>query len=152
MTSHKQIGDAPIVTSEKTHEQYIVELPPQLNGMVVALDHTIMQRLCRDDDGCSFTIQLINWDGTGEVASKSYVLFLSQTSLKWRISNVDNEGIDASGSEQRYTPWDCWITDAEERLDNRNGRRDSGVGLGVLNARNGEYNDERTTCRFVFND
>ena len=111
----------------------------------------------QDDDGCGYVVQMINWDNNqpGNVASRGPKrLFMSQTagSHWWRFSDWDTAARDVNGSIGQTNSWDCYFGDAEEATNTSNGRRDSAIGFGVLNCRGCDYNDARTTCRYVFTD
>jgi hypothetical protein len=131
--------------------RYVVEVGPNLVGTVVKLDNDLLNLLCRDEDGCRMTIVMINWDGLGNYASRTYQLHLSETSTKWRFSD-DSQGSDADGVASDQYAWDCHFTDAETSLDASNGREDRTAGFGVLNWKGGDFSDVNTTCRFIFED
>ena len=151
---HRQIDGAPIEIQEKVNEVYMVDVTPDKVGIVQPLDHDIIERLCKDDDGCQYTIHMINYASNkpGMSAFRGPVsLYLSQASNWWRNGN-DTEGIDGNGSNTNIGPWDCYLTDGETSTNSSNGRLDNGAGFGVLNVKGGEYSDTLTTCRFIFKD
>jgi hypothetical protein len=134
-------------------KRYIIEAPPASVGITIKLDQALMSELCRDKDGCRVTTQMINWDNTGNVASRQWKLFLSETGNKWQVSDVDTAGVDNDGVvTDVYNAWDCYFSDAETYNGTANGRTDSGLGFGVLNIAGGSYSDTTTTCRWVIED
>ncbi len=151
---HRQIDGAAIEIQEKVKEVYMVDVTPDKVGIVQPLDHNIIERLCKDDDGCQYTIHMINYTPTspGMSAFRGPIsLYLSHTSNWWRNGN-DIEGIDGNGNNTNIGPWDCYLTDAETSTNTSNGRSDNGAGFGVLNVKGGGYSDGLTTCRFIFED
>ena len=147
-----QVGATSPGTYEISMRRYVVEAPPANVGRVVPIDNTILESLCRDADGCKATIAMINWDGLGNAASRSERLFLSTTTRAWRISNNDVDGTDSNGGINEWTPWDCFLTDAETYTGTPNGRADPVVGWALLNVQGGSYSDTNTTCRVIFED
>ena len=151
---HRQIDGAAIQTQEKVNEVYMVDVTPDKVGIVQPLDHTILERLCKDDDGCKYTIHMINFSASKPGMSGMRgprTLHLSQTSNWWRDS-LDAEGVDGNSGNNEIKPWDCYITDAETSTNTNNGRLDNGAGFGVLNVKGGDYSDSLTTCRYIFDD
>jgi len=147
-----QVGATSPGTYELSTRRYIIEAPPANVGRVVPIDNTILEALCRDADGCQTTIAMVNWDGTGTIAARSERLFLSTGTRAWRVSNNDVSGTDSNGGINEWTPWDCYLTDAETWTGTANGRADPGVGWALLNVQGGSYSDTTTTCRVIFED
>ncbi len=147
-----QVGAASPGAYEMSTRRYVIEAPPANIGRVVPIDNTILDALCRDADGCQTTIVMVNWDGTGNSASRSERLFLSTSTRAWRVSNNDVDGTDSNGGVNEWTPWDCYLTDAETWTGTSNGRADPGVGWALLNVAGGGYSDTTTTCRVIFED
>lgn len=147
-----QIGNNELTTYKISTQRYIVEAPPSLVGSVVPLDLALTDKLCRDKDGCTVTIQMVNWDGKNNVASREERLFISETSNSWRFSNNDVDGVDNNGATNQWAPWDCYFGDAETLTSTSNGRSDSKRGFGLLNVKVGSYSDSTTTCRVVLQD
>ena len=149
---HRQIDGAAIEVQEKINEVYMVDVTPDKIGIVQPLDHSIIERLCRDDDGCRYTIHMVNFNSSGKAGLSAMrgprILYLSQTSNWWRNS-ADQEGVDGN-TTHNMSSWDCYITDAETSTNTSNGRSDNGAGFGVLNLAGGDYFDN--TCRFIFVD
>jgi hypothetical protein len=146
-----QVGTAAPVPYRVTTRRYVVEAGPSVVGQVVPLDLAIMQALCQDIDGCRVTIQMVNFEPTGNTASRTAQLFLSQTTNAWRLDN-DVLGVDGDGTTSEWVAWDCIFTDAENRTNSANGRADTAKGFGFLNAAGGTYNDTTTICRISFQD
>jgi hypothetical protein len=148
-----QVGTSPLTTYPVSGERYIVEAPPSSVGSVVPLDVPLVNSLCRDKDGCYVTVQMVNWNGDGNVATRSERFFISQTSGAWRFANTDIEGIDGTGFHELLI-FDCLFGDAERRPMGSppNGREDAGSGFGLLNVFGGSYSDSTTTCRVVLDD
>lgn len=95
---------------------------------------------------------MINWDGTGQIASRTARLFLSETNTAWRFADHDTSGIDSNAAIQEYAVFDCYFTDAETPTGAPNGRTDAAAGFGLLNIAGGLYSDATTTCRVVMID
>ena len=147
-------GNAAATSYEVTTERYIVEAVPANVGSVVALDHALVQALCRDKDGCYLVLQMVNWDSGGQpgnVASLSAHLFLSEDSNWWRLSDVHVDGLDSNDTPQEWTVYDCYFGDAET-AGNSNQRFDAGPGFGLLNIAGGSFSDDTTTCRVLLSD
>jgi hypothetical protein len=141
--------------SRTTGGRYVVSAPPAQVGRVVPLDSARMDQLCRDEDGCEVTVQMVNWAPVaqpGNVASRSQRLFVSQNSRWWRFSNVDVDGGDGNGVLNEWATWDCIFTDAETYTGVANGRADPGIGFALLNVAGGDYSDTAVTCRIVVED
>lgn len=150
----RQIDGAAIEVQEKVNEVYMVDVTPDKVGIVQPLDHTILERLCKDEDGCKYTMHMNNFSASKPGMSGirgPRTLHLSQTSNWWRDS-LDAEGVDGNSSTNEIKPWDCYLTDAETSTNANNGRLDNRAGFGVLNVKGGDYSDSLTTCRFIFED
>lgn len=150
----KQTDNGSLTSYEVSTGRYVREATPTMVGTVQPLDPTLVNALCRDDDGCGFTIAMVNWDSTGSVASRSGRLFLSQSTNAWRleVAGSDFLGTDANGAMDQYAAWDCYFGDAQQATDTNNGRSDSGTGFGFLNCRGCDYSDTMTTCRLILID
>lgn len=131
-----------------------MEAGPADVGTVKPLDVPIVDQLCRDDDGCQVTLQMVNWDAVnqpGNVASRSVRLFISQTSRWWRTSS-DIFGLDVDSTLDDFILFDCYLTDAETPTAGANQRADTNAGFGLLNVAGGSYSDATTTCRVAIED
>jgi hypothetical protein len=137
-----------------SEKRYIVEATPASVGVVVTMDNTLTDQLCRDKDGCEVTLQMVNWDVgnfPGLAASRTERLFISETSRHWRFSNIDVSGLDNNATHE-YSVFDCYFTDAENYTGVPNGRLDSANGFALLNIAGGAYSDATTTCRVIMID
>jgi hypothetical protein len=154
-----QVGHTgPLTPYAVSMKRYIIEAPPASVGKTIALDPYLTDELCRDKDGCRITTQMINWDGTGGVASRQWKLFVSEVygsfgATKWQVSGTDTTGVDYDMTvTDVFNAWDCYFSDAELYTGTPNGRTDAGLGFGVLNVAGGSYSDTTTTCRWVIED
>lgn len=153
----KSVDGAASTPYDISMRRYVLDVTPAKVGSVVAIDQTMLTELCRDDDGCGFTVSLVNWDGTNNVATRMGHLYYSQVNGSWRAEvpyggGAEPSGVDGDGALQEVGLWDCYLTDAETATDINNGRSDNGPGLGLLNCRGCTYNDALTTCRIVLRD
>jgi len=150
-------GAAAPVPYDVTLSRYIVDAPPSSVGVVVPLDSAIVDSLCRDLDGCSVSLAMVNWDQPGQPGNVSHIdtrLWLSSTSRWWRFSSSagDAAGTDAAGGVQEISAWDCYFGDSETYTGTPNGRADVAVGWGLLNCAGCNYSDATVTCRVVIDD
>ncbi|MBX7100230.1 MAG: hypothetical protein K1X89_21115 [Myxococcaceae bacterium] len=137
--------------------RYVLDVTPAKVGTVQPIDNSMLSELCMDEDGCDFTIAMLNWDITKNVATRSGHLFYSQVSNAWRTempfgAGTETVGYDGDSALQEMPVWDCYLTDAETTTDTNNGRADNGFGLGFLNCRGCTYSDATTTCRLILRD
>ena len=148
-----QQGNNALATYELTTERYLVEARPiDGAGFVIVLDHDIVVALCRDKDGCEVSLQMVNWDESGAVASTTKRLFLSETSNRWSLSDTNLDALtDDDDVIQSWQAHDCVFTDGET-MDELNFALDSNVGFSLINLYQGTHSDEDTTCRMVFLD
>lgn len=148
-----QKGNAPATTYNFGIQRYIIDAPPSEVGKVVKIDKNIMNELCEDKDGCYVTVSMINWDANQDnnIASRTFQLFLSETSKWWRGS-TDTAGRDDDAVTNEFSPWDCYFTDAEESTNTNNGRKDDAEGWGLLNCKGCSYSDTLVTCRVILQD
>ncbi|MCA3012722.1 MAG: hypothetical protein INH41_10035 [Myxococcaceae bacterium] len=139
---------------EVSSTRLVVEAGPSNVGVVVPIDSAALDNLCRDVDGCPFTISMVNWTGDGRVATRSGTLFLTPTNSTWRleVAGGDFDGSDGDNGTNEYSAWDCYFTDAHFSTGTNNNRVDNGAGFGLLNCRGCTYNDALTSCRLVFRD
>ena len=76
-----------------------------------------MNEFCKDEDGCTVTLAVKDWDNTvGLVSSQGpYKLFLSRTTNVWRISDLNADGTDNANSAQNILVFSshCAFSDAE---------------------------------------
>lgn len=147
----KQVDGAAPTVSPLELQRLIVEATPASVGIVVPIDNAALSAICRDDDGCSYTISMVNWDGTGNITSRAGHFFWSTTTNAWRLEN-DAAGTDANNVLEETSAWDCYFGDSNFATDTNNGRIDNGGGFGLLNCKNCLYSDTTTTCRMVFRD
>lgn len=154
--SHRQVDSATVSNSAQFElQQLIVEATPASVGTAVPIDQAILNSLCRDDDGCRFTLSMVNWDGNGAVATRSGTLFLSQGNNPnlWRgeVAGADIFGVDSDNAVNEYVFFDCYFGDSTNN-GGSNGRNDPNVGFSLLNCQGCNYSDTTTTCRMVFRD
>jgi hypothetical protein len=99
-------------------------------GKTIPIPVRDVARLCGDMDGCSVRIGMHNWDDTGRVASREFLLFYNPRNRVWRASLSDTAGTDANNVvEHVNTSWSCYMTDGE--YSNFSGR-DGEAGFGLL--------------------
>ena len=149
--SVKQTDSLTLNSSPMKVGQLIVDATPSMVGTVVPIDPTALSALCRDDDGCSFTLGMVNWDNNGGITSRRGHLFMSQSNNEWRL-DTDTQGTDGNGTSTDWGAWDCYFGDFNSATDSNNARADNAIGFGLLNARGGSYSDTVMTCRIVFRD
>lgn len=141
-------------------ERYVMEAYQSMAGIVVPLDTAIVNRLCRDLDGCEVTLAMVDYDPIpkGETSSRSAKLYLSQSvnSNKWNWSQydaIDVTGVDNDAVADELNVWStCYFGDFDTSTNNNNGRTDSNIGFGVLNAKGGTYSGGSTSCRLIIQD
>jgi hypothetical protein len=130
-------------------KSYVFDSTPSSVGVVRALNNSKVNSLCADIDGCLVTIAMINYDGSGLIASREERLFVNGNA--WRFSN-DISGQNNNGNVQEWKVWDCIFTDAETSTGSNNERADNNGRLGFLNVKGGSHSDSTTTCRVVIRD
>ncbi len=150
-------GDAMLLAQKKVNSsastyyvntrRYHVEATKATVLTTVPLDMTIVNDLCKDEDGCAVTLGMRNWNSAGQpglTASQGpYRFFISQTSNWSRLSNTHAEAADGNGTVNHILQsWDCYFTDGEY-VSGANS--DSTVQLGLLNW-NSVYNDPNMVC------
>ena len=153
-------------TYEASLLHYVFEAGPSTAGVVQPLDVAAVESLCGDKDGCQITLQMHNWDPTGEpgaTASITSRLFLAPSTGQWRFDDlvyghaVSLKGVD--GVMPDSGPWrlyDCNFADSETPTA-INGTSDNGTGFGLLNCSDspgscGAFSDDHTVCRVVLRD
>ena len=133
-------------------KRYHVEATKAVVRNTVPLDMTIVNDLCKDEDGCEVTLGMRNWASVsdpGSVASRGpYRFYMSQTSNWWRLSNTDVQGFDGNTVQHILTAWDCYFTDGEYTSG---AGTDSSVQMGLLNWTD-EYNDPQMVCTLDIDD
>lgn len=149
----KQVDGATPAVAPYELQRLIVEATPATVGIAQRIDQAALEALCRDDDGCPFTISMVNWNGDGMAATRSGTLFLSQTGSAWRleIAGSDFQGVDGDNSVAEFSAFDCYFGDANSSSAG-NARTDTGTGFSLLNCAGCTYSDTLTTCRMVFRD
>lgn len=112
-------------------DRYTLEVTRTDRGTSKPLDMTKVEQLCGDMDGCSVRIGLYNWDDTGRVASREFLLFYNKQNHAWRASAGDTAGADMNNvTEHVNQSWSCYLTDGEYK--NWNDLGDAGRGFGLL--------------------
>lgn len=153
----KSVDGAATTPYDISMRRYVLEVTPAKVGVVQPVDNAMVTELCRDDDGCDFTLAMLNYDATNNVATRSGHLFYSQISSAWRVelpygSGAEPIGTDGDSVLHEFSVWDCYLGDAETSTDTNNGRTDNGAGLGLLNCRGCTYSDATTVCRLILRD
>lgn len=106
-------------------------------GNSVSIPVADVTRLCGDMDGCTARFGMYNWDGTGRVASRDFMLYYNPQNRVWRSYTANPVGgpVDAAGQdannvvEHVNNTWTCYMTDGE--YSNMNGT-DAAAGFGLL--------------------
>lgn len=147
----KQSDSATLNPNPYELQRLIVESTPATVGVVVPIDVGSLNAMCRDDDGCDYTITMLNFDNTGAVASRSGHLALAEFTGEWRTDS-DAQGTDNNSAVSEISAWDCYFGDFNFSTDTNNGRLDTGPGFGLLNVKGGTYRDNTTVCRLIFRD
>lgn len=136
--------------------RYHLEATKAFEGTTLPLDMEIVRELCQDDDGCTVTISMRDWDPSqpGNVLSRPPVkLFMSQTSNWWRISPAVNvpatSGNDGDGivGDHILHAWSCDFTE-QESIDYI--KTDNEVGFGLLNWT--QISDPNMVCALTIDD
>jgi type II secretory pathway pseudopilin PulG len=145
--------NANISTYYVTKKRYHVEATKAVVTNTVSLDMAIVNALCKDEDGCSVTLGMRDWDSAaqpGNVASRGpYRFYISQSSNWWRLSNTDSAGNDGDGVVQHILyVWDCYFTDGTYTSGSGS---DPSVQLGLLNW-NANYTDPNMVCVLDIDD
>ncbi len=146
-----QSNNSPPTPNPQGLQQLIVEATPASVGIAVPINVAALSAICRDEDGCRYTIAMLNYDNSGAVASRSGHLFLSVFTNEWRLDN-DVIGTDSNNASTETSAWDCYFGDFNSASNTNNGRLDNGIGFGLLNASGGAYSDTTTICRLIFWD
>ena len=165
-------------TYEVTTLEYVFEaVAPATVGIPQPLDHAIVRELCGDKDGCEVTLQMVDWDPSGEpeaVASRTSLMFLAELAPEESVGPTSmpveegkyfrfDQQLDISGVDDDFfltnTVWkfyDCIFTDAESGSGD-NTVFDLEPGFALLNCENVgplgcTYSDADTVCRLVMRD
>lgn len=154
--------------------RYIVEAPD--NGAspdTVLLDDAILTQLCADEDGCTYTLAMRNWDSSRPTDAKAMLASVGParfsvspvvqgkrwwSSRNWTggagVANpadgsVASDAQDGEGAHQHIArAWDCYFTDGEFV----NGTAtDSQLGFGLLNWHN-QYTSINMSCVLIIED
>ncbi|MEH6345048.1 MAG: hypothetical protein V7785_08185 [Bermanella sp.] len=137
--------------------RYHVEATKAFEGTTVPLDMAIVRDLCQDEDGCTVTLSMKDWnpDQPGNVATRGPTkLFMSQTSDWWRISPavdvIETRGIDGDGIHQNdiMTAWDCRFTESEY---SQGSWSDDMQGFGLV-SKNKDFDDPNMVCLLDIDD
>lgn len=154
--------------------RYIVEAPD--NGAspdTVALDDAILTQLCADEDGCTFTLGMRNWEPTRPTDAKAmlasvgparFSMSLTVQGKRWwssrnwtggagvsnpADSSVASDAQDGDGAIQHIArAWDCYFTDGEY-VNGTGG--DSQLGFGLLNWHS-QYTSVNMSCVLIIED
>ncbi len=122
-------------------------------GALIPINQTALGSLCGDDDGCQYTLSMVNFaNNDGVAATRSGTLFLSQAGPGWRLEQggVDVVGIDGNGGLNEVSVFDCYFTDTD--VGPQNSRTDTTTGFSLFNCAGCAYPDSPTFCRMVFRD
>ncbi len=141
-------------------KRYVVIATPAKVGVVVPIDQTIIESFCKDEDGCHWTLAMVNYTAGSPylAATRRGTLWIANPppgepeSNWWRSDYGDGTGRDADNGPTALAAWDCYFTDAETSTNSSNGRTDSTLGFGLLNVAGGPYSDSTTECRLVLED
>jgi hypothetical protein len=154
--------------------RYIVEAPD--NGAspdTVALDDAILTQLCADEDGCTFTLGMRNWDPNRPADPKAMLATVGParfsvsptvqgkrwwSSRNWTggtgvsapaDSSVVADAQDGEGTHQHIArAWDCYFTDGEFVNGTAS---DTKLGFGLLNWHN-QYTSVNMSCVLIIED
>lgn len=97
-------------TNDRVH--YTISKNQRGNSVPIKQEHIVT--LCGDMDGCSVRIGMHNWDDTGRVASRGFLLYYNPRSKVWRASrdDYDTAGTDSNNvTEHVNNSWSCYMTD-----------------------------------------
>lgn len=144
--------DGTVTDSEVIAKRYhVVSRYGTNTRSTVALDMTIINELCGDEDGCIVRGLMRRWSNNTQTQAATrgpYVFTYNDADGHWRL--YDNEGIDGSGGTQHvWQWWDCYLTDGV--YSNGSNLGDPGKGLGLLNW-NSDYSNASKTCEITFED
>ncbi len=106
-------------------------------GNSVSIPVADVTRLCGDMDGCTARLGMYNWDGTGRVAARDFLLYYNPQNRNWRsytatpvAGPVDAAGQDANNAvEHVNNSWTCYMTDGEYSNSNAS---EAVAGFGLL--------------------
>ncbi|MEZ4621351.1 MAG: hypothetical protein R2867_38435 [Caldilineaceae bacterium] len=154
--------------------RYIVEAPD--NGAspdTVPLDDAILTQLCADEDGCTFTLGMRNWDPNRPTDPKAMLASVGParfsisptvqgkrwwSSRNWTggagvsspsDSSVVADAQDGEGTHQHVArAWDCYFTDGEFVNGTAS---DTKLGFGLLNWHN-QYTSVNMSCVLIIED
>jgi len=146
--------------------RYVVEAPD--NGAspdTVKVDDTILTQFCQDEDGCSVSLYMRDWDVAHEggllAGAGPFRMSLATEAggkRQWAIydttGNVPTLGFDKDGSVGHLMNVfnSCYFTDGEH---NNAAGSDGAIGFGLLNwfgAFSGAYDSTNMTCVLIIED
>lgn len=164
----REVGDS-ANNGQKTQQLYDVSLRRYVleatdggnTPTSVPVDENLLQQLCRDEDGCTFTLGMRDWNttaiGHGLLATVGPIrLSLGQqigSQRYWdvRYENGDQlSAADGNGETNHLRQaWSCLLTDG--RFLNGVNTGDQGIGLELLNWY-GEYDAQNMVCVLIIED
>lgn len=121
--------------------------PKASRGTTIAIPESDIIQLCSDDNGCEFDLQMIDWDGTGRVATRPGArLFYNSATKRWRSGwmSGDNSGTNGAAREHVMNVWSCYFTDAKYAAWTELG--DTDLDFAVLSWNDSGYNAD---CKLV---
>ncbi len=146
----KNVDGVVTVQAESLDTYHVEATKAKLNG-TVPLDMAIVDRLCRDVDGCEVVMGMRDWDASKVTTSRGPKrLFMSMVTNSWRMSDYDNQGTDGDGVVTHlWAGWDCYFTDGEyvggAGVDNTRQ-------LGLMNGNWNGFNDPNMVCTLDIRD
>lgn len=158
LPNKNDIGGLKSVNGSSTFSQYNINRKRyiwELDGTFptkssISIPNSILNDLCRDDDGCKVTLAMTKWDGiTQEVASKSFQFFMGLNN-QWRTdeSNGPTSGVDGNSSIQHAGILFnmVYFTDGSYPTSTGN---DNSVGMSLLKW---DGFPQSTVCRLIIED
>lgn len=142
------------VSKKRYHVEMTKDPVDPTSARLIPLDMSILDELCRDEDGCTVTMGERNYDSVNRPGAVTvqgpYKLFLSQSSDWYNISGPGDNSEDGDG----YTRFlvgggDCDFTDAD--FTTGNSPTDDRVGLALL-VRDLWWHDPNLVCILDFDD
>jgi hypothetical protein len=118
--------------------RYFVSVKKTQRGTSQDVELRAVMKLCGDADGCSVRLGMYNWDDTGRMASRDFLLFYNTVNDAWRASN-DSQGTNANNTTQHFVgAWACYFTDG--KYENWVNKGDSDKKVALLSWKDNGYN------------
>lgn len=168
----RDVGNAAGQVNRQTYDhsvrRYLVEAPDrgtiETDMRTVPVDETLLLDLCADEDGCSITLGMRDWNinelGKGHRATVTRRLSVGevrpngQRFVEVRDDNSNYGAVwDNNGQVNHLlNAWEsCWLTDGEYTVGSSRGT-DNVRGFGLLNSTGGYTTSTNMVCFLIIDD